>query len=102
MSKFLAEKIEVVNIKENRYDVYIGRKSKWGNPFSHLPNSIAKYKTQSRDESIEKYKEWITNGEGSFLLDCLDELLGKKLGCFCKPKKCHGDILKALLIGKYT
>ena len=72
---------------------YIGRcrgeRGKWGNPFSNKNNTLAKYKTNSREESIEKYKEWITKGEGTFLLDSLDELLGKKLGCFCKPKSCQ-------------
>jgi hypothetical protein len=27
------------------------------------------------------------------LVNDLHELKGKKLGCFCKPKRCHGDFL---------
>ncbi len=52
---------KVINIKSGeRYDVYIGRPSKWGNPFTHLkhlggPLIIV----DSREESIIKYKEWI-------------------------------------------
>ena len=31
------------------------------------------------------------------LLSCLGELKGKVLGCFCKPKACHGDVLVELV-----
>ena len=77
----------VVNCKKEDYDVYIGRPSKWGNPFS-----IGKHGT--REEVIEKYQEWLS-GQWE-LLDSLDELEGKVLGCHCKPLACHGDVLAAL------
>jgi Domain of unknown function (DUF4326) len=76
------------------YDVYIGRGSKWGNPFSHLPNTKAKYRVKTREESIDRYEEWIKTQY--FLLNDLHELKGKVLGCYCKPKDCHGDILARL------
>lgn len=41
------------------YDIYIGRGSKWGNPFSHLPNTKAQFQVSTREEAIEKYREWI-------------------------------------------
>jgi len=31
------------------------------------------------------------------LLECLPELDGKILGCFCKPKACHCDVLAELV-----
>jgi hypothetical protein len=31
------------------------------------------------------------------LFDSLEELEGKTLGCHCKPKECHGDVLIELL-----
>ncbi|WP_219821312.1 DUF4326 domain-containing protein [Methylobacter tundripaludum] len=31
----------------------------------------------------------------------LYKLAGKKLGCFCKPEDCHGDILASRLGLKY-
>ena len=94
---------EVVNKNKDRYDVYIGRGSKWGNPYTHLPlsDTQAKYKVSSRKESIEKYKEYLLIGDGSHLLNDLDELKGKKLGCYCKPKSCHGDILSTLCNNLY-
>jgi len=87
---------KVVHCKKELYDVYIGRPSKWGNPFSHLPNSIAKYKVETRDEAVAKFEEWITKGEGQHLLKDLHELKGKVLGCWCKPQSCHGDVLLKL------
>lgn len=93
---------EVVNIKFEECDVYIGRssdpiKGKWGNPFSHKHNTLAGFKTDTREEAIEMYRKWITEGEGKHLLDDLHLLVGKKLGCWCSPLPCHGDILVELI-----
>lgn len=75
--------------------IYIGRGSKWGNPFSHMKGTKARYFVESRDEAIEAYEEWLLNNVE--LLDQLDELIGKDLWCFCKPKRCHGDVLIKLV-----
>ena len=88
----------VVHCKKESYDVYIGRPSKWGNPFTHLKGSTnAKYVKPTRAEAIEAYRDYILNGEGIHLLNDLGELEGKVLGCWCKPKSCHGDILVEIL-----
>ena len=93
---------QVVHFKKSSFDIYIGRPSKWGNPFTHIKDgkTIAKYIVNSREEAIESYREWITNGEGQYLLKDLHELKGKILGCWCKPKSCHGDVLIEL-VNKY-
>ena len=85
---------KVVNIKNEPYDIYIGRPSKWGNPF---PISRA----YSRERSIQLYEDYIRHNPALIL--ALPELCGKVLGCHCKPKACHGDILIKLLkeIGFY-
>jgi len=90
-------KCQVVHCKREKYDVYIGRPSKWGNPFSHMPNTIAKYKVRTRNEAIEAFEKWITEGAGQHLLKDLSELKGLTLGCWCKPQRCHGEILKKLV-----
>lgn len=77
------------------YDVYIGRGSIWGNPFSHLDNTKAQFKVSSREEAVEKYREWILTQP--HLLNRLHEIEGKVLCCYCKPKACHGDILIELI-----
>ena len=85
----------VVHCKKSKFDVYIARPSKWGNPFSHKDNTLAQFKVASREEAIAKYAEWLL--EQNHLLEVLkSELKGKILGCWCSPKACHGDILAAL------
>jgi len=79
---------EVVHCKKENYDIYVGRPSKWGNPFE-----IGKDGT--REEVIDKYKKWILNQPD--LLKSLWELEGKTLGCWCKPEICHADILADLV-----
>ena len=76
--------MKVVHCKKESYDVYIGRPSKWGNPFI-----IGKDGT--REEVIEKYEDWLLR-QPALIIE-LYELKGKTLGCFCSPNKCHGDIL---------
>ncbi|PSR31594.1 MAG: hypothetical protein C7B46_16630, partial [Sulfobacillus benefaciens] len=49
----------VVHCKKAPYDVYIGRPSKWGNPFSHKPGTQARFVVASRDAAIAAYREWI-------------------------------------------
>jgi hypothetical protein len=88
----------VVHCKKEDYDIYCGRPSKWGNPFSHKgERTMAKWIVSTRKEAIEKYREWITQGEGKFLLKDLHELKGKTLGCWCKPQSCHCDVLCELV-----
>lgn len=85
---------KVVHFKKDPYDIYIGRGSKWGNPFSHKDKTIAQFRVSSRKEAIEKYEEWIKTQP--HLMESLHELKGKTLGCWCKPQGCHGDVLKKL------
>jgi hypothetical protein len=88
---------EVVNIKNKKCDVYIGRhqdpeKGFWGNPFSHSPETLAEFRVATRKEAISKYEQYLLGRPD--MIARLHELKHKKLGCFCKPKSCHGDILK--------
>ena len=93
------EQCKVVHCKKDSYDVYIGRPSKWGNPFTHIKDNktIAKHVVDNREQAVESYRDWITNGEGKHLLKDLHQLKGKTLGCWCKPQSCHGDVLKELV-----
>ncbi len=68
--------------------VYIGRGSKWGNPYI-----IGKHGT--REEVIDLYREYI--GSSPNLIACLPELVGKDLVCYCRPRACHGDVLLELV-----
>ena len=85
-------KTTVVNLNVKKdYDIYIGRGSKWGNPFI-----IGKH--GGREEVIELYRQYVLGKEE--LRNSLCELKGKVLGCHCKPNKCHGDILAKLANGE--
>lgn len=81
---------EVVNKLKEKYDIYIGRESPFGNPFV-----IGKHGT--REEVIEKYKEYFykkLETDLSFKQRVL-KLKNHILGCYCRPEnKCHGDIIQ--------
>jgi hypothetical protein len=82
----------VANKRFEKYDVYVGRPSKWGNPYSHLNGTLAKFKVSSREESIAKYREWIAT-QPNLIAAAKKELRGKTLGCWCAPLDCHADVL---------
>lgn len=84
-------KTRVVHCKKEAYDVYIGRPSKWGNPFSHKEGTLAEFRVKNRREAVKKFEEYLLNNPQ--LMRDLKELKGKTLGCWCKPKSCHGDVL---------
>lgn len=88
---------KVVHCKKEPYDVYIGRPSKWGNPYTHIKNTItlAEFVVETRDEAIFKYEEWLFEKSG--LLYYIPELKNKILGCWCKPLACHGDVLASVV-----
>ncbi len=99
------EKTTVVKLKRKggkevqSCDVYIGRnmymggwklpQSKWHNPFS------LKECGNSREVCLEKYRDYLLKNKE--LMNQIEELRGKVLGCWCKPEKCHGDVLIEVL-----
>jgi hypothetical protein len=78
----------IVHCKVEDYDVYIGRPSKWGNPFVLTDES-------ERDMILSQYGLWLLDQDK--LLSSLGELDGKILGCWCKPRQCHGDVLAEIV-----
>lgn len=76
--------------REGKY-LYIGRPGPWGNPYSHEKDNLALYKVRNRAEAIECYEAWLLNRPD--LLARLSELNGMWLGCWCRPKACHGEVL---------
>lgn len=69
--------------------VYVGRPSKWGNPFSHLGNT--EHTVTTREESIIRYREWLL--QQPKLMTQLPKLRGRDLVCWCAPKHCHAQVL---------
>ena len=78
------------NVRDMTGKVYIGRPSKWGNPYM-----IGKDGT--REEVIEKYESWLFAGKSDLRFLDLMELVGKDLVCWCAPLPCHGDVLLRLV-----
>lgn len=83
----------VYNNKVNtEFFEYIGRGSQWGNPYPIGENG------DDRNEVLRKYK-YDFDHDNFVNVNKLDmlELSGKRLGCFCKPFDCHGDIIADFL-----
>ncbi len=68
--------------------VYVGRPSKWGNPF--FVGTAG-----TREEVIDMYREYITEMMRAHPGD-IEELRGKDLVCWCAPLPCHADVLLEL------
>ena len=81
---------KVVHCKRDEFDVYIGRGSIWGNPFVIGRDG-------ERDEVIALYRKYLWNrlnaGDSEIGLYELASLHNRKLGCYCSPAPCHGDVL---------
>lgn len=80
--------MKVYNVKDKNKPndaIYIGRPSKFGNPFV-----IGKH--GNRDQVLLKYKEWLLSNP-ELCESAKHELKGKDLVCYCAPLPCHGDIL---------
>lgn len=85
--------MKIVNLRHDPYDLYIGREnktyglqeSKWHNPFRTVDYPL--------EDVLRLYEQHVRD---SGLYDDLDELEGLTLGCWCKPQRCHGDVLIAL------
>ena len=75
----------VVHCKREPFDVYIGRPSKWGNPFKLRHED-------DRPAVLEQYRAWLMK-QPALIEAAKRELRGKVLGCWCAPKACHGDVL---------
>lgn len=103
--------IEVVNKfrhEPTKDDLYIGRGSPLGNPFSHKAGTKADVVVDSRQDAIRNYKSYIlrqieSNNVGvlqQLNLIAKRELEGKHtyLVCFCSPMSCHGDVVRELVL----
>lgn len=82
-----------VNLLHHTYDVYIGRAGQgragyFGNPYRIGIDG-------TREEVLSKYREYFikrVREDRDFYIRIM-ELKGQRLGCFCKPDACHGDII---------
>lgn len=75
----------VVNMRTSAYDVAIDRSGPFGNP----------YAGRDRQESIERYRKYFLARvkRDPIFRDNARALRGKRLGCHCAPKPCHGMVI---------
>lgn len=80
--------------------VYVGRPSKWGNPFK--VGSLWKDATdgsgviKSKVEAIDAFRNFLFVGK-YWLQDIRQEITGKNLACWCPLNQpCHADVLLEL------
>ncbi len=66
--------------------VYVGRPSKFGNPYEIGRDG-------SREEVIQKYEAWLLTADNGLSIDDLLQLKGKDLVCWCAPLACHAEVL---------
>jgi hypothetical protein len=88
----------VVNLKNGKSGVLkIARPTKWGNPYC-VEGMKSKYPCiylPTLEEVLIEYEKYIRSRPD--LIAALPELRGKRLGCWCAPEPCHGDVLIRLL-----
>ncbi len=111
---YICPMVKVIHKKDtNKYEdvIYIGRGSALGNPYTSIKgrDTLAQFVVDSRKESIECFRK--------YLLDCIEKKEEKVcnllnqiytlalegevyLSCYCKPKSCHGDVIKKIIEDK--
>lgn len=75
------------------YDSYIGRANpRRGLKASPFANPFKIGVDGDRAEVIAKYRLWLID-RPALIHRAVRELRGKRLGCWCAPEACHGDVL---------
>jgi len=90
----------VVHCKRESYDIYIGRPSILGNPYSHKPYAHAEL-VPTREEAIEAFRQYAVKrmkNDPEFA-EAIWACAGKVLGCWCAPQPCHGEVILELAEG---
>lgn len=78
-------------------DVYVGRPSPLGNPYSHLPIR-GTIQVANRDLAVEHYGRWLLSKireADPKVLEALAALTpDSTLVCFCAPQRCHAEMIE--------
>ncbi len=108
--------MRVVHFKRDDYDVYIGRGSGekndplkcepgdrgyFGNPIKYDGSPCLECgEAHSRPgETLKCYRKWLKTRitTDPVFVEELKKLAGKTLGCWCAPRRCHGEIIREIL-----
>lgn len=90
----------IVGKKWDKGAVYIGRPSPLGNPF-------VMHGEHTRDQVCDQYQAWFDKkvaeedpavmSELRRLYKLAQQTGSLTIGCYCAPKRCHGDTIKRFL-----
>lgn len=90
----------VVGKKWDKGAVYVGRGSPFGNPFP-IPEGGKEHLRNSACDAYDKHfwEYWVNDPKFVEELESLVQQTKRDghliLGCFCAPKRCHGETIKA-------
>lgn len=98
----------VVNLKNEKYDIYIGRRGKGKDGYFGNPVVIGRTccvcggTHDTAGSTLGCYRRYFIQRlqADEMFYEAIGLLKGKKLGCFCKPSPCHGDIIAEYLNDK--
>lgn len=76
---------KVAHVRKQLEGVFVGRPTKWGNPFVIGQHG-------DRDVVIARFAAYI-DANPVLKAAARKELRGKDLLCYCAPRPCHGDVL---------
>lgn len=109
----MARKVRILNRRNDDAKValsddgarYVGRPTKWGNPYAHKPSAYDHTVTivATREDAVEKYHDWIMSTDAravALRAEARRELRGRDLVCWCAPKLCHAELLSMIANSK--
>lgn len=74
--------------------VYVGRPTKWGNPFKVGDKHPKFMRPLDHEECYEFFKELVSKRPPEFFAHVKEDFRGKDLACWCSlDKPCHADVL---------
>ena len=104
----------ILNVKNKRshvaeagqVDVYCGRGSVLGNPYSHKEGTKAKFVVESRDEAVDAYREYFAKqmvSDDAFVKEMrriykIALRSEVNLICYCAPLRCHCSVIRAFIL----
>lgn len=97
-AKQIGRTTTVVNLRDEPCDVYIGRAGQGQDGYFGNPIRLVNYYNQAERERVlteyANYFNYRVDVDAEFASRVLN-LRDKRLGCFCKPLRCHGDVMAA-------
>lgn len=93
--------VKVVNLRYEKADIRVCRPGPFGNPYTHLVLAYGQpgIHVRDRSESILRFAIYFYSERGRGLREkALAEISSEaKIGCWCAPVRCHGDIIAGYL-----